>query len=98
MVPDQALQFGDQLTVSAHTQVGLDTVLHRDQPQLTQTVGLGRAQLAVQEFLEGLAPPQPQRLLQQRRRGHGLPVRERTSRLGGQFLEPGRVQRVGRHP
>ena len=83
MVADQPLQLGHQLTVPAQPQVGLEAILHRDQPQLGQPVGLGRGDVAGSELLERLAPPQPQRLAQHRTCGPGPVVGKRTARLGG---------------
>jgi hypothetical protein len=62
LVADQPLQLGHQLTMPAQPQVGLDAVLQGSQPQLGQAVALGRADVGVQELLEGPTPPQSQRL------------------------------------
>ena len=98
LLADQPFQLGHQLPVAAQPQVGLDPILQRDQPQLGQAVALGRADVSVQELLERPTAPQPQRLTQQRPCVFGRPFGERAARLGGQLLEPRRVQRSGRHP
>ena len=92
MVADQSLQFGDQLAVPPQPQVSLDAILQDGQPQLGQPVALGRRDVGVQELLEGLPPPQPERLAQQRPCGVGLPVGKDAARLGGQLLKARRVQ------
>jgi hypothetical protein len=54
-------------------QLGLESVLERGQAQFGQPVGLGGAEVGIQEFPERLTPPLLQRLAQQRRRGVGRP-------------------------
>ena len=43
LLPDQPLQLGHQLPMPPQPQVRLDPILQRDQPQLGQPIGLGRA-------------------------------------------------------
>jgi hypothetical protein len=45
--------------VPPQPQLGLDPILQGDQPELGQAVALGRADVGVQELLEGPTPPQP---------------------------------------
>jgi len=92
LVPDQPLQLGDQLPMATQPQLGLDPILQRTEPQLGQAVGLGHRKFAIQELLERLAPPQPQRLPQHRPRGLGLACGERAAPGSGQLLKPPRVQ------
>jgi hypothetical protein len=98
VVPDQPIQLGHQLPVASQLQVDLDTVLQGDQPQLGQPAGLGRAEVAIEEFLEGLTPPEPQSLPQHRCCRHRLSLGADAAGPGDELLEPGRVQRPGRDP
>src|SRR5215211_391005 len=98
LVPDQPLQLGDQLPMATQPQLGLDPILQRTEPQLGQAVGLGRADVGVQEPLERPTAPQPQRLTQHQGGVLGLAVGKGAAGLAGQLLEPGRIQRPWRHP
>ena len=62
LLADQPLQLGHQLPMTPQPQLRLDPILQGDQPELGQAVALGRAEVGVQEFLEGPTPPQSQRL------------------------------------
>ncbi len=79
-------------------QVRLDTFLQRDHAELGQPVGLGFAEVAVHELLEGLPPPQSERLAQHRRGSLGSAIGNGTPGRGGQLLKPRRVQRPRRNP
>jgi hypothetical protein len=82
--------------VPPQPQVRLDPVLHRDQAQLAQPVGLGRAKVAVQELLERLAATTPAlRAAATRQPRH--PRGQQAPRRGGQLLKPGRIQGLRRH-
>ena len=62
LVGDQALELADQLGPGAEGQVGLDPLLHADQPQLLQPGDLGLGERLVAEVGQGRPPPQGQRL------------------------------------
>jgi hypothetical protein len=98
LLAHQPLQLGHQLPVAPQPQIGLNAILHGHQAQLAKPVSLGGAKVAVQELLEGLPPPQLQRLAQHRPGSLRRPVGQGAARRLGQLLKPRHVQGPERDP
>ncbi len=98
LLGDQALELADQLGPGAEGQVGLDPLLHADQPQLLQPGDLGLGERLVAEVGQGRPPPQGQRLGQGVGGLGGGPVGQGLATLGEQALEPAQVDLVGDGP
>ena len=87
MLGHQPLELGDELVVAAHSQIRLDTVLHRGDAELLQPGDLGLREGLEDDVGEGVAAPQPQRVAQRRRGLLRLGVVEQAPAVGHQPLE-----------
>ena len=95
MLPDQRLQLGHQLGMTAEGEVGLDALTQARQAQLLEALSLAGGEWLVAHVLQRRAPPEPERVGQQPARVGVVAARERVAPLGGHALEPARVNGVG---
>ncbi len=100
LLPGQHGPVRGHAEVVAGVQPCLQQVLLGRQPQLTETHGLQAARQPLLETVERRAPPQGERLPQQRDRPLRRPVRQVLLGTGHQVLEllPVQVEPVGRQP
>lgn len=94
MAADQLTQLGHGAGTAAEQALGLDPVFERPQPALLQTRRGRSGALALGEAGQGGAPPQRQRVAQQRDGPLGVAGPQRGPALLGQPLEPAGVHVV----
>ena len=87
-------QLSDQLGVSSHGEVDVESPFHRHQPQLIQPGGLCSCEGCVGELDQRRTAPQAQRLVQDLAR-RAWPVRGDAGCVGQQPLEPTCVDLLG---
>ena len=92
---DDALELRDRVGVAAEREPGLDPLLPAREPELLEVRGLDARERLV-ELGERRAPPQAQRLLEQRRRLLGVARGERGAAPLPQAAEADRVDALGR--
>ena len=89
------LQLAHQVGVAAEREIGIDPRAQADEAQLLEALGLADRELLVADVLQRRATPQPERVGQQPARRRVVAAGERVAPLGGQALEPLRVDDVG---
>ena len=95
MVGDEPFQLRDGVRLAAELQVGVDPVLERAEAQLLEARALGRREGLVCDVGERGSAPQPQRLVELRRRRRGIPGGERRAAVGDEPLEAMQVELAG---
>ena len=91
---DQRLQLLDDLRMALESEVGLDALLDRREPQLLQPGNGSLGEALAAEVGERQPAPQPERLAQMRGRLLRLTGRERRSPILEQPLEASQVELV----
>ena len=92
LLADERLELADELGVAATFEIGVETRLDRDKPELLQPCDLGLRPALVREVCEGGAAPE----LERRSELGGSLERGELRRCGKSPLELGAVQLLGR--
>jgi hypothetical protein len=95
MLDDELRQLSRHLRVCAESQLGLDSLFQRADPQIRQTRDLSLGERLIGEIGQGLPPPQSEGLPQERYGLIRLPRGNGPSPLINKALEPLRVDRFG---
>jgi hypothetical protein len=92
MRADGGLELGNELSVTAQAEVGLDALLERLQPQLLEARDLGLSERLVGEVGQRRTAPQRERLPEFRCRALRIAVSQPAPAVREQLVEPFRVK------
>jgi hypothetical protein len=95
MLADKELELGDEFGVATKSDVELDPLFERRQPELLEPPPFELHERVELEVDEGVAAPEPERLAEQLGGRLELAVRARLDRFPDEVLEAVRVHSIG---